>query len=358
MKKSVWKLVGAVLILVILIIGYVAVIILNPEETEETKDQEDTSIEVNTFESDGVTELSYSSKKGDFTFLLDGENWYYTKDKSCPIDQSKITAMLSAASSVKASQLVEENNKENFSSFGLDEPTEPTETITYKLSSGESKTYYVGDYNEMLTSYYFNVKGEDKVYLIDTTLFNSFDYDLLGLVDVEEYPVMSATDISDFSITNGKKTVYTKDKKDAAHKKNESEIPEPEWVSGTNKNKLAAVGENFADDVIQSIIGLTNSGCVDYDCKEKDLKKYGLDKPSYKLVVNYTETKLEESEKDTDTENTATPAPSVIVDKQLVVYVGSTAESGEYYVKMEGSNMVNTINVAGIENILALVEEE
>lgn len=355
MKKNVWKLVGAVLILVVLIIGYVAVTILNPEETEETQEQEDTSIEVNTFESDDVTELSYTSKKGDFTFLLDGESWYYTKDKNCPIDQAKITAMLSAASSVKASQLVEENNKENFSSFGLDEPTE---TITYKLSSGESKTYYVGDYNEMLTSYYFNVKGEDKVYLIDTTLFNSFDYDLLGLVDVEEYPIMSATDISDFSITNGKKTVYTKDKNDAAHKKNDSEIPAAEWVSGTNKNKLTAVGENFADDVIQSIVGLTNSGCVEYDCKEKDLKKYGLDKPLYKLVVNYTETKLEESKEDADTENTATPAPSVIVDKQLVVYIGSNAESGEYYVKMEGSSMVNTMNVSGIENILALVNEE
>lgn len=353
MKKNVWKLVGAILVLVILVIGYVAVTILNQEKVEETiEDQEDKSIEVSKFDSDNVKELSYSNKKGDFTFLLDGETWYHKEIKSCPIDQSKITAMLNAISSVKATQLVEENNKENFSSFGLDKPTE---TITYKLSSGESKTYYVGSYNEMLTSYYFNIKGEDKVYLIDTTLFNSFDFDLLGLVDVEEYPVMGASDISDFTISNGEKTVYVKDKKDAAHKKNESEIPDAEWVKGINSNKLSAVDDKFADDVIQSIVSLTNSGCVEYNYKKKDLKKYGLDKPSYKLVVNYTETKLAEEDKNDDT---STPAPSIIVDKQLIVYIGKTAQSGEYYVMMEGSNMVNTMNVTGIEKILELLEEE
>lgn len=353
MKKNVWKLVGAILVLVLLIIGYVAVTVLNPEEEEDTE-EEVTSIEVNTFDTEEVTELSYNSEKGNLTFKMDAEIWYYADDKSCPIDQSRITAMLNSASSVTATQLVEEN-KENFSSFGLDEPKQ---VITYKLSSGESKTYNIGNYNELVSSYYFNLEGEDKVYLIDTTLFNSFDFDLMGLVDLEEYPVVSATDIYSFTITNGKKTVYAEDSNDAAHKKNDSEIPESEWVMGIKKNKLEKTNDKFEDNVVQSIVNLTNSGCVEYNADKADYKKYGLDEPAYTLVINYTETKLAEEETETEEETTATPAPSEIVDKQFTIYIGGAAESGEYYVNMKGSNMIHTMNVTGIDKVLEVLDKE
>ena len=104
--------------------------------------------------------------------------------------------------------------------------------------------------------------GDENAYLIDTTMYNSFDYDLLGLVELEEYPSMGTQDIADYSLTMDGKTLCFVDSKDAAHKKNEAEIPECVWKFGSSKDNLKKQDTDTASEMIQAIIGLTNSSCT------------------------------------------------------------------------------------------------
>ncbi len=71
---------------------------------------------------------------------------------------------------------------DDLSDYGLDSPQN---SIT--VTCGEtSKTFAIGDYNEMLAEYYLKVDGDDSVYLVDSTLMNAFSREPQSLVKAEE----------------------------------------------------------------------------------------------------------------------------------------------------------------------------
>ena len=71
---------------------------------------------------------------------------------------------------------------DDLSDYGLDSPQN---SIT--VTCGEtSKTFAIGDYNEMLAEYYLKVDGDDSVSLVDSTLLNAFSRETQSLVKAEE----------------------------------------------------------------------------------------------------------------------------------------------------------------------------
>lgn len=344
------------LALIVLVGGYIAMSMLIPEEEESEETEEDEV--VYTVEEDTINEITYTNKNGTIELVLKKDKWSSPTDKTCPVNEYTVDAMLSALESVKSSTTIEKKDIDR-KEFGLDNPSL---VIDFTQKDGTKTTYTLGTLNEVVSKYYFQVSGDDKAYLIDTTMYNSFDYDLLKLAKVEEYPSVGTQDVADYTLTLDGKTLYFVDSKDAAHKKNDSEIPECVWKYGTRKDKLKKMDTDLADSMIQAISGLTNTECVTYNLTDKDLKKCGLDHPKMSLTVHYTKMEQEdgdEEEEITDTDDvTEEKKDAKIIDCEFTVYFGDTnADSGEYYVHMDGSNAIYTMNVSGINTLKSIFEE-
>ena len=358
-KQQITKLVVTLLLLVVLVGGYVAMTIFMPsEDTEETEEEE--KITVNTVEEDDIEKIVYNNKKEKITLVKqDDDTWIATNDEKCLVNEYTVDAMISTLKEVEASRKIEKKDIDK-ETFGFDEPSQE---IVFTTKDGAETTYTLGAVNSVVDKYYFMMSGDENAYLIDTTMYNSFDYDLLGLVELEEYPSMGTQDIADYSLTMDGKTLYFVDSKDAAHKKNESEIPECVWKVGSSKDNLKKQDTDAASEMVQAIIGLTNSSCVTYNKTDKDMKKYGLDNPKLTLKVNYTEMESSEEEETTEEsedsteEETEETSESKIIDKSFTVYFGNTDEkSGEYYVYCEGSKAIYTMNVANVETLMDAFE--
>ena len=186
---------------------------------------------------------------------------------------------------------------------------------------------------------------------------------------------MGNSDILEFDITAEGKTTYYKDKAEAANKKDEAEIPECKWYTGSSLDNLKKADAETASNLIQEIIGLTSSSCISYQYTDKELEKYGLtEDKAIKLHVAYTETHTSGDDEDTedDTDSTATPAADetagpeatdsseehmVIDQKEFTIYIGKES-SGERYVRLEGQKQIDKMNLSSLEDILATAGQE
>ena len=132
--------------------------------------------------------------------------------------------------------------------------------------------------------------------------------------------------------------------------KNDDEIPDCEWASGTSLKKVSKVSDTDAmSEFVTGICGLSNSETVSYKKTDVEMKKYGLDTPNtLTLTVKYTEMKSDENDSD--------KAPQII-DKSFTLYVGGkNKKSGEYYVTTGDSKSIYTMNVSKVETLLGILE--
>ena len=357
-KKKMKKLIATLLVLVVLVGGYVALVKLMPAEEEETTEEE--KIEVVKLEEDSIVELSYTQGEDEIVLeQKDDDTWYSPTDTTCPVNEYTVGNMTGVLEEVTASREIEADLVDE-EAFGL---SKPSKVISFTQADGTAYTYTLGCLNDVTDKYYFRLNDEKQVYMIDTTLYNTFDCDLLSLAEVEDYPSMSNGDISDFTLTYKGDTKYFVDSEDAAHKKNESEIPECVWTSGTDKSKLKEMDADTADELVQAIISLTNSECVSYNKTDAQLKKYGLDDPAMTLTVNYVYVD-DTDEEDTDGEDTDTTedtaeenTETTYLDGTFTVHFGNTdKDSGEYYVYMEGSNSIYTMNISNVDTLMSVFE--
>lgn len=354
-KQQITKLIITLLLLVVLAGGYIAMTVLMPsEETEETEEED--KFTVKTVKGENISKIVYSNKDAKITLEKKGEDeWIATTDDKCPVNEYTVDAMISTLEKVESTRKIEKDEVDE-EAFGF---KKPSQVITFTMKNGKEITYTLGALNSVVDKYYFKMTGDENAYLIDTTMYNSFDYDLLGLVKLEEYPAMGTQDIADYSLTMDGKTLYFVDSKDAAHKKNETEIPECVWKVGSSKDNLKKQDADAATEMVQAIIGLTNSSCVTYNKTDQDMKKYGLDHPKLTLKVNYTEMESSEENEDSTEEDTEKTSEAKILNKSFTVYFGNTdEESGEYYVHCEGSNAIYTMNVANVETLMDAFEEK
>lgn len=349
-KQKAMKLIVTFMVLVVLVVGYAAMSIFIKDE-EETTEEEDTSFTVNTVEEETINQITYTVDGTEIVLLQDeNEEWYTPTDENCPVDSYTVGNMTSALAEISSTREIESKDVDE-ETFGF---TDPSKVITFTLTDGTEYTYTLGILNDVVDKYYFRLNDEENVYLIDSTLYNSFDYDLLGLAAVEEFPALGNQDIANMTMTVDGETWYFEDAKDAAHKKNEEEVPTCVWKYGTNEKKLTKMDTDTSEDFVSAVINLSNSECVSYNMTKKEQKKYGLDDPYLTLTVNYTE--MESSETDTE-EDTEAVAEAEIIDRNYTLYVGGTdEETGEYYVNIEGTKGIYTMNVSKIESLLAAIE--
>ena len=112
----------------------------------------------------------------------------YDDDNSLQLDADNINTMLGKLNGVIALETLD--SYDSLSDYGLDKP-QNTITVTVK---DKTTTFYIGDYNDMVSEYYLKMKGDDAVYLVDSTLKDTFSKTPDTLVKEEDTETEETTE--------------------------------------------------------------------------------------------------------------------------------------------------------------------
>ena len=285
-----------------------------------------------------------------------------------------------------------EDTSDSDSSESSSDSEESTETTTTIL--------YVGDENQSTSQYYVRKDDDEKtVYLVDASCVEPFAKTLYDYAQGEDFPAISSTDtISKITVKGDKSYELSKDEGTSL------------WsVSGDGDEEKA--DSATVSSLVSSFGSMAYDSLVNYNCTDES--EYGLDDPYATITVDYQEEKEteedsestdssdaeevssddeaaesdanEDSDEDTtdesgdensseDAENsgedssedsdadsdsdTEEDAEPEMVDAQLVIKVGNTADDGNRYVMVNDSKEVYTMSEDTLSALTDKTEED
>lgn len=177
MKKQKIQFIVILIVLAVLVAATFGMKWYNKNKEEEKAAEEDAStIYISNVDIDTITAFSYEIDQVTYSFTKNGDTWTYDGDTSIDIDEDAVENMLGTFSALTATDEIE---YDDLSDFGLDKPSD---LVTYTTADG-STTIYVGNKNDMLSSYYVMTGEDSKVYLTTTSLADIFSKTVEELTD-------------------------------------------------------------------------------------------------------------------------------------------------------------------------------
>ena len=300
-------------------------------------DEEETAETVFTLEADQVTSLSWTYGGERITIEKDSEtNWSYPADADFPMDPTYPDAMLQALTEIQAEKTIEE--PEDLDQYGLSDGGSCTITV----EADQTYTLTLGDETGLGGQRYLTT-GDGKVYLVEDSLYTTFQHSLLDLVQMETLPDMS--DLSSLTIQAGQSTLTID------HKESSGLAYSDRYTWFWNQDgKETALDTELTRTLTDAVTGLSWSGCAAYNATEEQLSAYGLLSPSATITVHYTESSQ------VATNETDENGETVYETKETAETL--TLELGEYdgetcFVRISGSNMVYRVDSSFADQILA-----
>ena len=240
------------------------------------------------------------------TFVKNGDSWAYEADADFPLDQKKISAMLEVLSSLEATKTI--TQPASLSSYGLSAPLCRVEAGDTVLSVGSDAAMDGGRY--------FST-GDGKVYITSSDILTPFQYDLLGLVRQDTAPAMKTLDTVTLE-RQGMEPLVIRNRQGENLCYSDSYL----WFAGTTP-----LDTENTEALIRHGTDMTWEGCADY--RAEDLSAYGLDDPTVRLTVTYTEPEA----------------------GRYTLEVG-TAVSGQYYARMDDSRVIYWMDAQDVNALL------
>ena len=188
MKKQKIQMILILVVLVLCIGAYFLVSHMAKQEEQKQKDSE-TEGQTTIAEIDAEVDAFFFFFNGKtYSYTKDGEDWKYDDDNSLQLDADSINTMLEKLNGVIALETLD--SYDSLSDYGLDKPQN---TISVTVGD-KTTTFYIGDYNDMVSEYYLKMEGDDAVYLVDSTLNDTFSKTVDTLVKEEDTETEETTE--------------------------------------------------------------------------------------------------------------------------------------------------------------------
>ena len=408
MKKK-RGLTAAIIILILLLAVYFILKNSNLGEEEQSTVETKTVFQA---DADDISELTVEQGENQYTFQKEEDTWIYTGEDGFPLDTDELENKAAAITSVTATTIIE--NPENLEDYGLDSPSVK---ISVKTVDGETETLEVGNENTAVSGCYITVNGDNSnVYLVDSLVKTSMEFDISDLAQMEEIPSITGSTVKHVNIQgpNGTKQL------------GEDGNSETGWSFTETDGSVSAAGSSLVQDYMGQFTSLSWSSFV--SANAEDLSQYGLENPT-KVTIDYevtetiessddeeaetgsaaendsedmeetgeaeeeTETGTEieaeteaetdtgaeaeeeteagteikaETEAETDTgaeagtetqAETDTDTETRTVEKQAVLLIGDQDEDGNYYAKMQDNQYVYTLGASTVEGITGITRD-
>lgn len=331
-------LIAGIVILLVLVGIYVGLKITGSEdEKKNTEEEEITAFEV---DSEDISQISIENNGNKYTFVYEDEGWKYLEDENIPLNEDFVSNIVSGITSIKAIRELE--NVENPADYGLESPQIKV-TITEKDNT--ETTLNFGDDNQSVSGAYMSIGSNEKIYLVNSSVKTDLQFEKTELAVKEELPQISAGNIKKVEISNSEE-VKTLEEEDAGGL----------WSFNKNNENQVSVDTSKVNDYMNHFSNLNWLDFVSYDTS--NLSDYGLENPT-KITISYEEEeKSEDVSQDTgETDTSEETEEPVMIEKQLVLLVGSTNEDGNYYVKTADGSYIYTMSASTVDEILNVSSE-
>lgn len=355
---------AACLILLVLLLAVLAVMMKKNSTADTDSSSSDSSADsekVVDISKDDVTALSFliNGETASFTKTTgddDTDTWTYDQEDGFPLDESKVTSVLSSISSMTAERVIEGDEIDSMADFGLETPSQEV-TLT---AGGETTTIHVGDKNGSSKYYVYLNDDTSKIYMVSTSLGTMFPSDIMEWATSESMPSVTADNITKIQVEGENGYTLTKEVSAA-----DSALQTDEWQVVDADGAAHGGDADSISTMTSAVASLSFGDLVTYNAS--DLAAYGLDQPKTTIRVHYTEEQEVEADDtttaDTSSDSTTDSASSdstssssssetttVTVEKDLVLYVGNANEDGgSYYVMLDGSNEVHLMTASNID---------
>ena len=291
-KKMLLILAGAAVILLLL---WILTGVISKKNTEKEETDADEEVTMVTDLAD-ITRVEYNGDYSDFVFAKEDGSWVYEADTNAPINQSLVSSMVSGWASLAADRVFLQPDA--LADYGLEDPLY---TISLTDADGVVTTLTIGD--GAGEDYYAAVTGSTAVYTVSSTVVTYIGYSLDEFIATDtDFPAVSGNTLQQVDITeDGTLTTYT------------------------DETDLQAIAGGLCV--------FSASEFADYYAENDELEAYGLDEDN-RITVTFTYTDDEK-------------------EASYTMYIGSLdADSSNYYVMLQNSNIVYTQSQEIVENIL------
>ena len=268
-KKKIQVLSGVLVVLCVITFG----ISLYTQKKEEIKTTGETIIELS---NDDISSLTITYSNNELSLIKKDDVWHLENDEEFPIDNEKVSDLLSNFNNYTASFIIE--NVEDYGQYGL---TSPEMTIVIKDKDDKTYTVEFGNYSNMDEKRYVNI-GDGNVYLVNNDLTESFNIDADSLFLSDDIPTIDQAGSITVSGDLNNTIKYLTDE-------NMSYNKEDVYYLKDGNKYLALNTTNVENYLKNSIASLDLSDYVTYTASKDDLSVYGLDDPDYTITIDYEE---------------------------------------------------------------------
>lgn len=291
----------------------------------------------------------------EISLLKEGEQWKLTDLPGAPVDADAVSAMFSNLNPVKSGKQLDAGE---LSEYGLDAP----QMVVKIGTSGDAEYEFRFGGEVPAAGGTYGMYGEEqKIYTFEESLYSAFDVKKNSLIKKEDIEDINGEYLTSISVQkdgkeNFRAEIVSDDKKVDAY---------TNWIISKPYKKPLAGSSTEDWTTLQGYFTSVSFGdLVEYGCK--DPGQFGLDKPSSFVEVKYFEVKDGyEVPKETEApdgassvsgnKNQANTVPDEYKDeKSYKLFFGNKTEDGNYYVRLDGSENVYTMEAQSVENMLGV----
>ena len=337
-KKQI-VMVVALLLLVCTGVGYVFAsrYVADKEAKEEAANENVSSVEICSYDAEDIVRISFIGSTGSMVLENDDEVWVNAADEDFPVDQDIASTMAEKVAAVSTEKIVNEDGKDK-ADYGLEEPDL---SIDVTMADGENYSLYIGEDSSAVEGCFAYTSLSDRIFIIDSSVPDAFDYSEKQLIDIEDIPAITADYVTHIRVSGRKMNHIF----EADYDENNSQSKDIYGWDITSPFKETVAGDIYQlSELFGNYTSLSFAECTDYTGKHE--KKYGLDKPAYIIDLNYYEVETQESDDEEEQEEKHIPYT-------YHLEIGKQDASGEYYyVRPEDSKRVYLMEASMAEALL------
>lgn len=231
-----------------------------------------------------IAKVSYTLKDKE-TVVIEkvGEDWVINGDKDFPFSQDSFKNQF-LQRYIDGQMYATIDDYDNLSDYGMDEPSATLEVVDTK---GNKRTYLIGAYNSVISSYYIYHKEEDKLYAGTQDFLYICRDDIYDFAEIDTFPSFSTTSLDYMIMNNGEKKVEFL----YLPKGHESDpLGNSTWFINSPFSYYRACESSVVIDNFDEVFtGVGFSQKVDYYATDEELEAYGLKNSDkyYEIVYKF-----------------------------------------------------------------------